>query len=496
MFLLGATYAQEKNYNDSILIAAQLIEKGNLREADKILSSFIGNNPENVMALWMHAQVLFNRNKITQAQSKYLQALAIWPGINDLSIDYVRFLQQSGYIRQSIDEIDKLLALDSKNTSLHLLLARNFLWQGKTKQAKDEINFLLDSDSNNEDAIQLLKELNLIAAPYFGLTLSYSSDNQPLGSLATTIETGKLYSPAFSPKVFLQHYYIHSDEQAYSQFGGYFSNALRANSLGMKLTPGIGYFRNNHANGSDNNITYGLSIEQPLFKQLSINIAAGKSPYMSNLSILEESVFNHFATVILKWNRPKKLLFEMGHKTDFFEDDNYINAEYMWGLVPVLKTQNMLFQLGYGFSYSQAKNTRYIPVNTMTVILSDTVTNKYPEGKFYPYFTPNQQQIHSAILKLEYNPNKKVGLQMLTSFGFYAISQYPTLKLEKNEKDGSYEVNRSFIKNRYFPLDFAAGVHHSINDNVTLAARYAYSQNNFYSHNRFSLNLLIRVPNE
>lgn len=495
--LIGCSLSgQSSGSSDTLTLVGDLMAENSYKSAEILLSHYLVSHPEDVLALWLKGIALKNLNKTTQAKASYRKAVGLWPGLNELAIDYCRFLQESGQIFESYKEAKRLLSLDESNIQLLMIQARNYHWMGNAARSKNTIEEILILQPGYSPAQQLMHEVNMASALYLSIGSDYTKDNQPMNALHSSIESKIQITSGLAPKLEIDQYLHGHQGDWFGKLGSMFSNTFRISATSTGVTPGIGFYHYANTRTKGTSLWYGLTVQQQIHQRLNMTLQAGREPYLYNVSIIDTHLMNRYLDWSFTWNLPGKILAKTGYRADFFKDNNIISSGYAWGLATLIRSHIFQASIGYGISLSHANNSRFQSVLPLADLLTDTVANANPEGHFYPYFTPNQQQIHSLLCNLDFILSPAWLLQLKTSYGFYAVSQYPNLALEKNTTTDTYEVKTTWSKNTFHPYELKAMLRYKINERSSIHSGYSISRNNYYSDSRFFVKLQFLIGHE
>ncbi len=485
-------FAQTNESPDTLVQVNGLRQQNHLKEANTLLIGYLDAHPDDVYAWWKYAQVNYALNKTAFARNSFKKAIHLKPDLRELSIDYTRFLQNTGKLNEAEMLIDSLLINDSLEIELLYLKAKNNYWMGNMVKANIILQKLLLSYPDDENAIKLLHEINLASAANFSLSGSWQADNQPYSIKTVQMEGGIRKSSLLAPHLSLQFDQPGSGTTCFGHYSAVVSNVIRWNKIRLGTIPWLGIYHFQNKNGSGSKIIYGLSADRNLFKQLVLSASFGRSVYMDNLSALDTLTMRYYLHGSLKWYRPGHFWFSLGYQGDFFEDQNQVQSYYAWGLWPLIQSSRWKIRAGYGANYSHAAAGRFVSVLPVSELLKDTAANAYPAGYYYPYFTPFRQQIHSLLLNIAYKPVEQWEFAVKVNAGLFALSQYPALYFSASQ-NGTWLLQTNWALNRFKTYDIRANVSYYINDVVQLHAWYRYELNHYYTGNRAGIQLKYRL---
>ena len=150
-------------------------------------------------------------------------------------------------------------------------------------------------------------------------------------------------------------------------------------------------------------------------------------------------------------------------------------------ITPPLKLSIIDFHLGYGYNYSTSDENRFEADKSLYDIVTLTNPRNGISGSYQPYFTPNNQQIHSAIASVGLHFSNKIQFNLKASYGFYATSLSPYLYVDKDESNNDYLV-KGFYNNIYSPLEISLGLNFKMSNKVNLNAEVIYNKTDYYKN--------------
>jgi len=178
----------------------------------------------------------------------------------------------------------------------------------------------------------------------------------------------------------------------------------------------------------------------------------------------------------------------------FYTDKNFVYSLGVWLLSPPLKTSVVDFRIGYSYGYSNSLQNRYTSEKTLTDILQNWVGDSTISGVYNPYFTPNNQSVHAAILSVGIHPSKRVDIGLRGSIGFSATTKYPTLYLNTDGANNTY-IARDFYTQSFLSAEANAFVAVQLSNKSNLKAEYIFMNTVFYRSHYAGLSLKISFWN-
>jgi len=337
----------------------------------------------------------------------------------------------------------------------------------------------------NDWANKYKREIEAASAPYIQFHSGYTSDTQPLKLLDLGIEAGVYHSALWNPKIAfdLQDFTIAgASKNAYSLNGG---NTFSFPTTKTTITPTIGVYKS--IAGDTTKFTGSLAVNQKLNKYFSVAVSAGILPYTYTISGVQGAVVEDKYQASLGYDDPKGFSGKAGYIYDQFKDDNNVQTAYLWALSPELKASIFSFKAGYAFNYANALHSRYASTESIPEIISNYGNTTTINGIYSPYFTPENQQVHSILANVSVAPSKKLNIAVNTSTGLYAVGNNPYLYLEKS----GYAITfgTGFSQTRFTPVKINGNVNYNISKKWDLQLNYTYLKTFFYTSNAVNLSL-------
>jgi tetratricopeptide (TPR) repeat protein len=494
LFFFTGINSHSQSVSDTLNLAKQLRGEGKIQQSYSLLKKAYAHHPDELNVAWLTAQTAFWANRIGKSGKLYEKAVQSNPKNLYLQLDYAKMLVNTGNFKKAVPLLDNYLAYDSANAQALTALSRIFFWRCRYTEADRLVTKALKSDPKYPEASSLYKEIVLARAPYLKIGAGYGSDDQPMQTLSTVVEAG-FYLHALSALHFtFQAPVFIRDGKTANAFifqAGNISFISRAN-LTIGLDAGVVKFPDNNHYA----LTVNLDIDKIILRHLVLSVSAQRNPYFSTRSSIDSVVIQNHLSGSIGWNNRNSWNGEMG--VDAFTypfDHNLTYSGYAWVFGPPMKFSVFRLQLGYGYNYSNSKKSRYGPEKSLPDILSGYDANSKIEGVYNPYFTPNDQQVHSLLLAFTCHPLKWMDLSLNANAGFYATTQVPYLYLDKDATDSTI-LRTGFAPAGFNPITVRLQALMKLSDVVHLQVDYSFMSTYFYSSHYAGVGLNIRFPHE
>ena len=480
--------------NDTLEYAHYLVNTWQYKKAAKVLATLHHSHQDDFGIQWLYAETAYETKHHKTFYDEFNEAMDKYPSNYFLKMDYATKLVENGDIDKAMPLLKKFEAFDSTNSDLKLAYARIQYWQGDYNAALKTLNNKKVENEKQNETRQLKNEIELAKSPWIKINCNYQSDDQPLKSITPLIEAGTFIHPLLSP-------YINVAAPLFYQSSSS-SKSAELITIGDKMNFGkAGLLINLNGGfvqlpGSTSSWTGNIEITKTSFKYLKISAQASHQPYLTTLSSLGTEVMPYHYSVTAGWSNRNSWNGKLIGSMDMYNaDDNYITNYSGWIFAPPLKLSAFQFRIGYAYGYSTAKENRL----TSKATLTDDILNFNPDnsgitGIYNPYFTPYKQSVHSALLNIEYNPNKHFSIGLNANIGFMGTTENPYLYLDK-KSDNTLFVNRDYEKVNFYPDEISVFVLYHLTNKTSLKANYTFLRNNFYTSNTAGIILNVSFGN-
>ncbi|HSJ67005.1 MAG TPA: hypothetical protein VK921_04995, partial [Anditalea sp.] len=197
-----------------------------------------------------------------------------------------------------------------------------------------------------------------------------------------------------------------------------------------------------------------------------------------------------------------------------FEDDNYVRVGTATLIFSIAKSKLINFNMGYGFMMADSKENRFKLAEPFQAYVHETEIGTQFPGVFDPYFTPQNQRVHSAIADLNVNISPKLKLYLYSNIGIQASIDNPNVVFYGSSDPNHYvdpiptapnnpafqihpdDIFRILIPTEYFPMDLKGSINWNMTKNLNLKTEYAYQKAVFFDSHMVSLGLNWNLSND
>jgi hypothetical protein len=486
--------SHSQTVSDTLNLSKELRKKGEIHQSYSLLKKAYAHHADELNVVWLTAQTAFWANRIGRSGKLYEKAMQSNPKNLYLQLDYAKMLVNTGNFKRAVPLLNKYLAYDSTNAQALTALSRIFFWRCKYAEADRLVTKALKSDPKYPEATSLCKEIALARAPYLRIGAGYCTDDQPMQTLSTVVEAGFYFHPLSALHFTFQAPFMFRDGKTANALilqAGHISFISKAN-MTIELDAGVVKFpEKNHYS-----MTVNLDIDKIILRHLVLSVTAQRNPYFSTRSSIDSVVIQNHLSGSVGWNNRNSWNGEAGVEAFTYPfDHNLTYSGYAWVFGPPLKFSVFRLQLGYGYNYSNSKKSRYLPVKSLSEIISGYDANSKIAGIYNPYYTSNDQQVHSLLLAFTCRPLKWMDLSVNANAGFYATTRVPYLYLDKDANDSTI-LKTGFAPAAFTPFTVRLQVLLKLSEVVHLQVDYSFMSTYFYTSHYAGIGLNIRFPHE
>ncbi|WP_426060858.1 tetratricopeptide repeat protein [Hymenobacter sp. B1770] len=456
-------------------------------EADRLLTAYNATRA-TVDGLRLQAQVLYWDKQFARAAAVHGRAIDAFPDQPVLKLDYARLLYETGQLPLAQQLLRDFVAHDSQHAEANLLLAQIGYQNLRPTTARRDLAALLTAYPGNAVATALLKDINQATSPYFKVSSSYASDDQPLQTLALRAEAAWFQSWLLSPTVQLQANSFELPDTQVPYRSTWFQagnkvSLLRA-GLGVSVTAGLFQHQPTRTSAA----TGAVLLTKKLSSQLDVDATVARQPYQFVLASVRQPVFEQVAGAALRYSRSGGWLGKAGYDQRRYGDDNLIQTAYAWLLAPVAASKTASIKSGLSLSYGDAARSTYT---------AGTASGSLVQARYAPYFTPLNQYVGALLLSLKVSPFQAVDLSTRASLGVLGTADVPYFYLNRRA-NGPLYLEQGFAAQSYRPVEVHGEVALRASPWFTVTAAYDYANLLFYTSQQVSLQLnyhLVREKN-
>jgi hypothetical protein len=412
----------------------------------------------------------------------YEKAVHLYPAPSTLHLDYARVLYGLHHLSKADMLLKTYRLVDSGNVEADIMTAYIYLWNGQYEMAAKKANLLLHQYPENPEAKDILRRISNFSAPYYKTGIEFLSDDQPLKGTVFYAEGGVYKSWLFAPTAQVAFYQYNGGDNPFHSSWIQLSNAVQykmVNSLKIKA----GVFKQN---SNESAFTGSIALSRKIANNFLLQASFERRPYQYTISSLNNEVMENVSAITLDYDRKDQWMGKAGYESLKYKDNNKITNAYLWIMGTVFSGHGFTISAGYAFQYADALQNNFVnKVPIHELVNSQTFENL--AGVYSPYFTPENQKVHSALAKANVNLTKKLQFSSRMSVGVIASSDNPYMWLD--EPAGDYVVFKGYMPVNFMPLTWASELRLVASDKFSLAATYTYDKLLYYRNHRGGIEL-------
>lgn len=465
---------------DTLNYAKELRDIGERGKSINLLKTYYGNHKKELYAGWFFADALFKNKEYDKASRIYNETIRNHPKNIDLRLDYAIKSTEIGMFREALFHLNKMNYKIPKDYKFAVkkTLAKIYFWQGKYKRSLSNIKAALSIYENDQESLKLRKEISKIQSNWMRIDASYTDNNQPLTIMSPNIEMGFYHNSALSSKFEINSSFYSKDYKMY--YGGGLTGALIYHLLNYKTTLelGVGLIG---LPSNTYNIAASLLLKKKIFKHTEFIASYNYTPYLSTIASIDKKVMQNILGVSLERNNTSSWMGKISFDTHNFPSiENSYYALSTWIVSPNIKLSQFSFRIGYGFNYSDSKNNSFNSKLSLKELLSMQDTAVIIKGVYDPFFSPQNQKIHSVVGMISYQPTKSINVGININYGVKASADTPYLFLDNNENSGLY-IKRDYFDRDFNPVEVNGYLSYQLDDFASVKAYYKYQKTTYYT---------------
>ena len=475
-------FGQKRSKPDALQQAQKLIADKKYDKAEPLLANYHKKHQNDLETNWLYAQVA-HWNKHEQLSAELFEkAIKIAPDNYSLKLDYARMAYESGRTNKAL-KLLKIIRENGDTPVEALLMEANILfWQGKIAESKSLIASIKQWYPGSSLTKELEQNIDALCAVHLSSNTEYQSDNQPMTLFSEQLIFEKFKSAKFHPGVQVRNYHFSTQN---NMLECDIKNRFLLARYGLGLSVSTGIYK--HFNDKLN-WTGSFELQYKADRNNRFGLSFNRKPYVGTLRSIDRALLQNNLAAEFDSDNFRYFTVHLGGNRQFFGDGNSVHSVGGWLLSKVWLNRKFSVQYGYGYGYSNSVRNVFEPVLPVSELVNQYVDGMSIEGLFNPYFTPQQQHVHTALLMLNYKPSKKLELGLKANYGFYAYCNNPYFFLDKNSLN-EIVVGKNYSKVHFNPYDIQANVNYHFNKHFDASIKYHYQETFFFSRNLTSLSL-------
>ena len=463
-----SAFSQQPEQPSAIAEASRLRDAGQFAEAIDVLRRHRALNPDDGEAIRLLAQTLYWTKDFPAALALYDSALALHPGDTTLRLQYARTLMETGSSAKAREILVPLVTGSTPVPQATTLIGTMDYWEGELTLARRNFELALAADTTLSDARRQLDEIRWLSATWIRTGASGSTDDQPVKGVSAEIESGYHINPLWSltakarTAVLTENTSTNPNTSStdLTTFAGGIGISGYVPSTRVDIAVQAGIV--NRSVPSKLDWTAKADIGMKLGSIVRAGIRAERTPYLYTEASLRTHVMANAIGTSLDLDR-QGWIGKAAYELQSFADDNSMNTAYAWAMAPVVRSGGVTIQTGYGASYQDARELRFV---------RNSVDSK---GHYEPYYTPQNTFIHSVIGAFTGRGTSGVVARLSGSYGVKATEDAPVFTIPPSGVPFLATFKRDF-----HPWTARAGVELPLATQSALGACVEHSKTAFY----------------
>ena len=479
--------------NDTLSTAKDYIQQGKYKKAEKLLAVFEKNHPNDLNVVWLYGQTAYWNGHTKTFKRVYDKAIIRFPSNYYLKLDYAIKLVACGDLKKAFPLMEEYYKFDKTSADLKLLFAKSEYWNEDYQAALKELEDEQVMKQKPQEAQQLKDEILSAKSFWVKAGTDYLRDDQPLQQIIPSLEAGKYYNTLVSPSISMQMPFFQTGAGVFNSLKLNVANKLNVSKIQLRTTihAGIVVFPNKMTR-----LVGGIELTKTNFTYLKITAIAARQPYLSTISSIDEMLVPYHYELNFAWDDQSTWNGKLVSSCDQFTAyKNYVYNVGAWVLTPPAKISMLQFRIGYAYGYASSDENKYAAKETLAKIIAAYSPGKTIEGAYQPFFTPTNQQTHSALLNISYKPSKKIAAGANASIAFAGSMDNPYLFLDKRNSTALY-VNKGYLPVNFYPYKIETFVVYKLTKKSSFKANYTFFKNNFYTSHVIGASVILNFWND
>ncbi len=481
--------AQETQTADALELAVQAAGDGEFAKAIEVLRKEEKEHPGGVNVQQLLANVYYWSGNLKVAQLIFEKAIKSYPGQKALHLEYGRMLFETKDFERAKTHLSAYLRSDPSNAEALLNLGYIHFWSEEYKTAEGYFNKTLRLYPRQAEAVAMMEKIQAIHSLYVEVDGAYRTDSQPFTIFEPKVSVSQYWNKWLHPFAEGASYFF--DTQGGSKQAQLFElgNHFYFKKAKTTLSVSSGFYRN-HIDGQLD-FTGKAVLKKQLAKGLSMSASASRSPNLTTLASLDQLIFQNDYALQLDLSNGSSWLGQAAVGQRDHGDQNPILSVYAWAMSPAFKFSVFQFRAGYGFNYTDAKESRFRSDLPLNEIIDNWEEGIEIDGVYDPYFTPANQQVHAALAYLKIDVSNKINVELNGNVGLFAQAEIPFLYLDQTGNE--LELKRDFFTGKENTMDLSGKLEIGISENTWLTGGYRYENTFFYDAHSVTVGLKTKI---
>ena len=470
--------------SDSLDEIHRLYQNKKYKAALHLAKDFQKNNPQEPSSYLLYLQILSELNQYKRAIQIIERSVLKDPISAHYFFDFGKWLYEKKNFFKAKNFLLKYLEKDSLNTTANKYAGNIFYWEGNMQEARKYYERVVEIAPNDLEVMKDLAEIRQITVPYCKIMTHYYDDTQPMSHQGISFEAGKYSSNFIAPKLKFNYCLYDSNRYQAKSFDVELENKFSIPKANIEILAKGGLLQ--AISSKQIKQIWSVYLKKKLYGNFSLEGSVAKKNYQNTLSNFLYLVQYTQYSWSLNYKKEGACSGSANYINQQFKDLNFIQTYDFWLLSRPLKFAKIELYIGYDFNFANSHINRYTLNKAYDKVISEYDSTGKITAAYVPYFTPQNQIIHSEILSFSYVPSNKLRFTISANYGFWAKAASPYLYFDYNSSKQLVMI-RDFYPQKYTPFLLVASFVYSPSKSVTLHAEYRHQQAFFFNSDLFTL---------
>jgi tetratricopeptide (TPR) repeat protein len=465
--------------------AEELMNRGEFGPARQLLERYIQREPKDATALRLLGRLCYWLHDVEHSRVYFDRALVIEPANTSLRLEYGRMLAETGSWSMTRTVLQPLLMSAEHAGEAEYLIGLLDYWSGDWTAAVERFEAVLRRNPQHADARRHFRDIRMTTASSVALTSEYQSDTQPLDRVV-------LSARALINRTPLQGFTLQADHQrveietttprissvvlGFSQYHA---------SWRMDTEAAVGFLRRSFTSTSMGLWRVALGFRPTA--SLKLTLRGERSGYHWTAASVQIPVQTTSFGAFADWNSPNGWMGQAAFEVVSYPDKNIMQRSYLWLLAPIVYGGETRVSMGYGFSWSDAKENRFTLRNLLDLY----------SGIYTPYYTPEQQRLHNILASFSTMLSSDVKIKTNLSYAVYAVEQAPFFSYPTRPSTGITQPQKAYSQRTFHPWKASVAVLGALSTAFTWTLEGTYWSTAYYDSRHLVFNVSYRlIPSE
>ncbi len=483
-------WAQQSN---PVELAKQYLQDGKVELAYSTIKAYSATH-QDVWTLWLLGTASHALGKYGEARKAFDKALELESDQDEIRIDYANKLIERKLLSAAKNVLSGVKNEEAVYYQNKFLMAQILYWEMSYAKAEKQVNSFLKVYPTNPKAKELLKDILFAKEFKLGLTSGYRIDNQPINTFNGGLIFSKYKNEWLNPMLEVANSFLASDSANINAVKLGIGNSVLIPKVNVYVDAAVGTYL---LPSDERLVTAHAQITKSFYNRVKLGVTYNRDRYLYTLGSLDKLVVYDDITPSLAFSS-RFFEINLNAAVKLFNDDNQSVSAGGWTLLHVLNQKMIKFNLGYAYSRTQSDFDSYGSIKSMDEIMAFYSSPDYElgmvpsvSGDYLSYYTPLNQEIHSGLINVVFQPIKQLSFSATGSYGFQASEDTPYLYLSADAA-GNSAIVKEYTSTDFNPQSLSCKLSWEIKKSASLNVSYQYSEpNTYYNSQTIEAGLLL-----